>query len=102
MILVLVLIIALELPYVAGSPSENTSQTSPSPINIDSIIFTTLGFIVTILVSMFAYVVSLTQKITEMKKEMDSLLPFKSLLQEYGIAPFRKLLKENMTDEQEK
>jgi len=102
MILVLALIIALELPYVTGSPSENASQTSPSQINIDTIIFTTLGFIVTFLVSMFAYVVSLTLKITEMKKEMDSFLPFKNLLQEYGIAPFRKLLKENTTNEHEK
>jgi uncharacterized protein YacL len=89
------------LPYVSGSPSENTSQAYSSQINVDTIIFTTIGFIVTLLISIFAYVVSLTLKITEMKKEMDLLLPFKSLLQEYGIAPFRKLLKENATNENE-
>jgi hypothetical protein len=80
-----------------GSPSENATQkTPPIQINFESLVFTTIGTMFTILLSTVTYIVFLTRKIASIEKQLDFLLPFQHLLQEYGIASLRKQLEGNI------
>jgi hypothetical protein len=101
MLMVLILVVIIAQPIATASPEEELQRNStgematqvPSgKIAVEDIIIPTFGFFMTVFLAILTYIVVLTQKIAAMEKQFEYLLPFQTIMQEYGIASLRRLL----------